>query len=241
VTVQGWCVIDWCQFELTGGTFVASSPIIGGETRNQEDFTTALPDGEIYATYEDGSFLDEPNKKVADVVGGAINWLQDDYIWRNLVYATTGLGAVSPYNMHEFGLVEQQDPPQNNLQILTTTPYPIIADDGVSFAVDLAEGSMSAVPEEFAAQEAVPLGGAMVQILTTYVGPTEEADMIAVPTGGVMNQILTTYTGPTESGDQISEPISGALVSKLVTVESPDQQVEFIVDLDTASCSMTPA
>lgn len=239
-TVQGWCVIDWAQFELTGGTFVASSPIIGGYTRNTEDFTTALPDGEIFATYEDGSFLDEPNKKVADVVSGAINWLIDDYVWRNLIYSTTGLGDVSVYNMHEFGLVEQQDPPQNNLQILTTTLYPIYTADGANISIALESADMRQWPTEANDQQVVPLGGQLVTILNDYTGPTEANDQRVVPLGGQLVTILVDYTGPTESNDIQVVPLGGQLVSKLVTAQAPEEGAEFSVDLDTAACSMTP-
>lgn len=241
VTHQGWAVVDWAQFEVTAGSFRASSPMIGGETRAIENFTTALPDGEVFGTYEDGSFLDEPNKKVADVTSGNIIWLQDDYVWRYLLYSTTGMGGMSVYNMHEFGLVDNQTPPQNNLQVLTTTLFPLYVADGASFAIDLDYGSMNAIPQEATFyQEGTTLSGELNTILLSTSVTGDDMYQEGTALSGVLYTILLSVSVTGDDMYQEGTTLSGALENKLVTAYSPDSLVYFGCDLDPSGCSMTP-
>lgn len=240
VATQGWCVVDWAQFETTSGTFSASSPMLGGYTRHTEDFTTALPDGEIYATYEDGSFLDEPNKKVADVISGDIIWLEEDYIWRNVVYSTTVMSGISPYNMHEFGLVDNQIPPQSNLQVVTTTPYPIEAVEGAEFSVDLHSGIMQPIVQDQFTHEG-DIDDWTLTDIRIESGPHDDS---FTHTGDIEDWILTDIlitTGPHDDDfKHEGDLIAWVMEDKLVTATAPPEGAEFLIACDESNCTMTP-
>jgi hypothetical protein len=122
----GWIIIDWAQLELDTGSELGSSPILGGETRVIEDFTSGLSDGDFYNAAN--------AEHVATLSGGVITWDVADGRYKNLLYSTELMEAlVVARNMHEFGLVAGgEDTPPNPTEVLATSNiYPIEVVEGL--------------------------------------------------------------------------------------------------------------
>ena len=101
------------------------------------------------------------------------------------------------------------------IQILTTTLYPLEEIEGVKFTVDYSFGYLRAIPVDSA---------------TTY------SNFVS----GDIRAIRIEQTVPGDEATTYSNFISGDIRPKLITVYSPDNGMEFAVDLFPANCHMTP-
>jgi hypothetical protein len=236
--LTGWCVIDWAQLEATGGTFFASSPVIGGDTRNTENFTTNLPDGEIYATFDDNSYY-EVGKLVATAVSGDIIWEWDDYVHKNLLFSTTSLASGTVYNMHEFGLVDDASPPQNDLQILTTTLYPVEVTESLVPTLTPSDGYMILIPEDFADAGGVHVSTELDTILLYGTADPDEAEAGGVHVTTTLTSLLIEGTANPDEADAGGLHVSTTLTSYLITADTPDESLDISIVLDASGCSMT--
>lgn len=239
VTNTGWVIIDWAHFEDETGTFVASSPIVGGETRNTENFTSGLPDGDFYETTIYMSL--QENGHVATLTTGSVIWDREDGVYRNLLYSSELLVAdPNVRNMHEFGLVAAEAAPATLLTILTTTLYPVEVTDSFQLSADISGGSMSLIPIDSIDGGGDILSVVLNQILLT-TGPYEDSidgggDVLSV----TLYQILLT-AGPNEDSiDGGGDVLSVVLQSKLVTGDTPDEELQLTCDINPSGCSMTP-
>jgi hypothetical protein len=233
VTQQGWAIIDWAQFEVAAGTYIGSSPVIGGETRVDEDFGSALPDGYFYRISD--------MQQVATLTGGSLTWTDDDGVYKNLLYSTTTMiPDIVPKNMHEFGLVEAESQPTPELTLATTTPYPIEAIESMQLDTVLAEGSMSPVPEDELDLSFSILQAPLNQILLSTGPHEDEVDLAFSLVQAPLYQILLS-TGPHEDALDLSASLLQApLEDKLVTALAPDEELQLDCVLSDSDCSMTP-
>lgn len=92
-TLTGWAIVDWGQLELDDGSSVASSPIVGGETRGAGALATALADGYLY---------DKNLVQVGTVASTVFGFTLSDEIWKNILWSPT-LIEHNVIDMHEFG------------------------------------------------------------------------------------------------------------------------------------------
>jgi len=94
-SLRGWVVIDWAQLEKEVGTFTASGPVVGGETRSAEALSTALADGTLY---------DQNSNEIGDVDGGVFAYDQVDTVYKNVLWSTEEVILLySAAQLHEFG------------------------------------------------------------------------------------------------------------------------------------------
>jgi hypothetical protein len=239
VTAQGWVILDWAQFEVQGGTWTGSSPIVGhlsGVTRPRaiEDFTSLLPTGEFYRT---------DNTHVAHLDGGtnAITWDLADEVYKNLVYSSViMIPDIVPRNMHEFGLVQDESIPQSFLTLVTSTLYPIEVKEALLFAISLSSGAMYPINEDQMDLGHSLTSGTLRLILKT-TGPYEDQmDLGHALSSGTLRQILKS-TGPYEDQLDLGHSLtSGALDQILIETTAPEEALEFSISLDSSNCSMTP-
>lgn len=126
------------------------------------------------------------------------------------------------------------------VQIWTTTPYPIEVIEGIEIACDLAECYLTPISGEAADFNGTFLSGSLTQILISY-GPNDEAaDLNGTFLSGSLYQVLISYGPNDEAADFSGTFLSGVLDEKLVTAYAPDEGIEVACDLIPGSCSMTP-
>jgi hypothetical protein len=114
-----------------------------------------------------------------------------------------------------------------DLEILTTTLYPIEVFEKIQFGASLVFGSMVAVPLEAYSFGVIALGGNITPVLVTTPLHDEAYDFIVHPLGGNIAKIL--LTTPTED-DAYSFgviPLGGNITESLVKVHMPDEGVGF--------------
>jgi hypothetical protein len=228
VTTQGWVIVDWAQFELKGGTWPGSSPMVGGETRVTEEFTSALPDGDYYRA---------DNTHVGALTTGTIIWDLEDEVYLNLTYSTTlMIPDILAKNMHEFGLVEFVAQPAPLTVIATSPPYPIEVVDRMNFSANIVSGAMWPIPQESMDVSVTMIFGSITTILLDPIQePAEELDVTTTMIFGSITQILLT-TGPyNDDLDVATTMIYGTLEPKLVTAEKPTEGLEFSISLLSGS------
>lgn len=224
VTQQGWAIIDWAQFEVAGGTYLGSSPIVGGETRAIENFTSALADGDYY--------LAPGNVHIAALVSNSIVWDDDDGVYKDVIYSTVPMiPQIEPGNMHEFGLVEVVSVPSGIFTTATTTLYPIENEDALEFAASLLGGDFRTIPMEDLDVFFHLQYGDMHSILIS-TGPYGEAlDVTFTMAYGTLYQILKTIGPKNEAMDVSFHLQYGDLDAILVTADTPDEALEFSASL----------
>lgn len=114
----GWVIVDWAQLE----SGVASSPILGGETRAADVITTGLDDGFLYSP---------AGTQIGSVTSGS--WDYDaNGVYRSTRWLAADPSVVDASNMHEFG------PPGATASVCEDTvgtlddqdEDPILAEDG---------------------------------------------------------------------------------------------------------------
>jgi hypothetical protein len=99
------------------------------------------------------------------------------------------------------------------VQIWTTTLYPLEAAEGILFSTDLDIGQFQLLPNDTA------------QYTSTFLDADKELILLS--------------TGPHDDfGQYASAFLDADKESKLVTIYSPDQGLIMDIDLDTANCSM---
>ena len=129
---------------------------------------------------------------------------------------------------------------QRDVQVLTTTLYPLEVVDAVQFSFDIEDASMSLIPQDELGYSADLLGVTLTEILLTY-GPLQDqvyygADLLAVS----LNTILLTH-GPVNDELFISSDLLDVnLISLLVTVDTPDEKLQLDFDINATGWHMTP-
>jgi len=239
VTTQGWVVVDWAQFEDTGGTYLGSSPIVGGETRNTEEFTSGLPDGDFYRRENQQNAGDAGH--VATLTAGSLIWDDDDGVYKNLIYSTE-LFLADPVvrNMHEFGLVDNQTQPTPDLTILTTTLYPIEINDDLQTGLTMGECLMEPVPFD-EADFSYSLQEVEVKVILLTADPElDDVDFSYSLEAVEVRTILLSAAPELDDVDFSYELVEAEVVDKLVTVDTPDEELQLACSIDPSGCSMTP-
>lgn len=236
-TATGWVIIDWAQLEDSVGNLYegesVNTPIVGGETRAVEDFTSALSDGDYYRS--------QGMEHVAALTANNVIWDVPDGIYRNLLFSNTVMiPDIIARNMHEFGLVETTVTPDPTLTIATTTLYPIEVDDSVQLGADITYGEMSLVQGEDYDQSGALLGITLEQILIDYGPDDQPYDQSGDLLGITLQQILIDYGPDNQDYDQSSDLLAISIESKLVIVDTPDERLQVDCDLNPSGCSLTP-
>jgi hypothetical protein len=128
-----------------------------------------------------------------------------------------------------------------DVQVWTTTLYPVEAVEGLKFSIDVKGGLMWTPPEEDYAFSYGFDGAAHQQILLT--GPIEEDDYGFACGFVSAGHTAILLVGPTEEDDYaFSYGFSDAeIINKLITTYMPEQGLIFTIDVDSANCSMTDA
>jgi len=126
------------------------------------------------------------------------------------------------------------------VQIWTTTPYPIEVIEGIEITCDLVSGYLTPIPGDLIDLGGTFLGGAIVQILLSYGPDDDSIDLGGTFLGGSIVQILLSYGPDDDLIDIAGTFLGGVLEEKLVTALAPDEGIEVTCDLIPGSCSMTP-
>ena len=231
VEQQGWVIIDWAQFEAEGGTFGASSPVVGGETRAIENFTSALADGDYYLT--------AGMVHIAQLVSNNVVWDNDDGVYKDVLYSTVPLiPDIVPRNMHEFGLVEPVEPPPPPLTYVTTTLYPVEVVDAMTMRLEISDGYLLQVPEEALDYTVGMWDGALTQILLTAPTQDEAFDYQLNMDSGSLVQILLTAPTQDEALDYGVNMSDGELIFRLVNGYHPDEGL--LLGMSVVGGDLTP-
>jgi len=112
----GWAIIDWAQVEVDGGTYWASSPMIGGQSRAEDVLTTLLPDGTMY---------DANGNVIGDVTTGIMSFTIEEF-YKSVQWTSSGGeigGSFLPAVMHNFG--PDAEPPLPFKMVITGSTFQI--------------------------------------------------------------------------------------------------------------------
>jgi hypothetical protein len=123
-------------------------------------------------------------------------------------------------------------------QTLTTTLYPLEAQDAIEFSVTLAEGALWPIPVDNMDLGVEFLSGTLTEILLETPVNEDNMDMGVNIINGVLVTILLDI-GPYPDDMNLGVTfVDGLLEAKLVSIYAPDEALEMSVTL--ASGSMTP-
>jgi hypothetical protein len=126
------------------------------------------------------------------------------------------------------------------LQILTTTPYPVVTREGLRLGGDLDSGAMRPIPQDAMDLGIVTGNGTLIQILIDGGTFDDAMDLGVVSGNGTLVQILLSIGPYDDAMDLGVSAGNGNLVSKLVQGYHPDQGLRLGGNLDPGLCSMTP-
>lgn len=130
---------------------------------------------------------------------------------------------------------------QRDLQVFTTTLYPLEVIDAVQFQFDISSASMSPIPQDSLTLSANLIAVTLNQILLSYGPGQDELDISANLIGVILNQILLSY-GPGEDELDISaDLIEVELLQILVTADTPDEKLQLAFDINATGWLLTPA
>ena len=131
------------------------------------------------------------------------------------------------------------------LQILTTTIYPLEASEALQLSIALSDESyLQPIPEDAVDMDPAFFGATMFDVLIS-TGPFDDAVDLNVNIddsfqGATMTQVLIS-TGPFDDAVDLDHAFFGAIMEdKLVKVYAPDEALQLSIALDAAACSLTP-
>jgi hypothetical protein len=124
------------------------------------------------------------------------------------------------------------------VQIWTTTLYPLEAAEGILFSTDLDIGQFQLLPNDTAQYTSTFLD-ADKELILLSTGPHDDTAQYASTFLDADKELILLSTGPHDDfGQYASAFLDADKESKLVTIYSPDQGLIMDIDLDTANCSM---
>lgn len=129
---------------------------------------------------------------------------------------------------------------QRDVQVLTTTLYPLEVVDAVQFSFNLVSGSLQPVPQDSIYVSGNVIAASLNQILLSYGTPEDNLDISANVIYAHLNQILLSYGTPEDELDVSWALIEVLLISLLVTVDTPDEKLQLDFDVNTSGWFMTP-
>ena len=129
---------------------------------------------------------------------------------------------------------------EHELQIWTTTLYPIEVNDSLQFACNLTYGEMRIVQVEEIDLSSDLLAITIEAILLDY-GPDDvpfdlSSDLLSI----TIEQILFTYGPDDVAFDQSSDLLSITIQDKLVIADTPDERLQLGCNVNPSGCSLTP-
>lgn len=129
---------------------------------------------------------------------------------------------------------------EEEVQVFTTTLYPVEVIDSLQLSADLYGGSLSLIPAEAHQNSGNLVSMSLPIILISTNGPDEQhqnsGDLVSV----TLPIILLSTDGPDEAHDNSGDLVSVSMPLKLVIVDTPDEKLQFTCDINPSSCSMTP-
>lgn len=128
-----------------------------------------------------------------------------------------------------------------NVQVLTTTLYPIEVLDAIQMSCQLGPGpALRSVPTDDFDTSTSFISMGIKQLLKTTGPYDNEYDSTTSFVSMEIRQLLK-ITGPYDDiYDSITTMVSVSLSEVLVTIDTPDEALEFAFELETINCSMTP-
>jgi hypothetical protein len=128
---------------------------------------------------------------------------------------------------------------ESELQVFTTTLYPVEVADSMQLSADISAGSLTPVPYESLDLSGDIASAAMPVILISYGPDNESHDISGDLTSVTLYPILITYGPDNEDHDNSGDLVSVTKPLKLVTVDTPDEKLQLTVDVYPSACSMT--
>jgi hypothetical protein len=127
------------------------------------------------------------------------------------------------------------------VQVWTTTLYPVEAVEGIKFSIDVKDGLMWTPPEEswefsYGFEDAFH-----TPILLTGETPEEDWEFSYGFDGVSFQAILLVGETPEEDWEFSYGFEDAEIINKLITTYMPDQGIIFSIDVDSTNCSMTDA
>jgi len=130
---------------------------------------------------------------------------------------------------------------QRDVQVLTTTLYPLEVIDAIQLNFNIVSGSLQPVPQDSLYMSANVTAIVLNQILLSYGTPEDSLDISANVTYVHLNQILLSYGTPEDELDIAGDLIEVLLISLLVTVDTPDEKLQLDFDINSTGWFMTAA
>ena len=121
------------------------------------------------------------------------------------------------------------------LQILTTTLYPIEQTEGLEFGINLKDGWLLNWPNDDLDTTFSVVDGNMQEILLNYGPDNDDLDTTFSVVDGNLQIVLLNYGPDNDDLDTTFSVIDGNLNPKLVVVDTPDEGLEFGLSLIAGS------
>ena len=121
------------------------------------------------------------------------------------------------------------------LQILTTTLYPIEQTEGLEFGINLQDGWLLNWPNDDLDTTFSVVDGNMQEILLNYGPDNDDLDTTFSVVDGNLQIVLLNYGPDNDDLDTTFSVIDGNLYPKLVVVDTPDEGLEFGLSLIAGS------
>jgi hypothetical protein len=122
-----------------------------------------------------------------------------------------------------------------DLQILTTTLYPIEVFEKLQFGISLVSGNMTAVPLEDFIFDILPLGGNIESVLYTTPLHDEAFEFDILPISGTIQKILYQTPMHDEAFEFDILAVQGNIREALVPALMPDEGMRFGCSLISGS------
>jgi len=130
---------------------------------------------------------------------------------------------------------------QRDIQLLTTTLYPLEVVDEVQLEFNISSAAMTPINQEELDISANLIAVTMNQILLSYGTPQDELDISANLMAVNLYQILLSYGPGEDELDIAGDVIEVELLDILVRTDTPDEKLQLDFDINSTGWSMTPA
>lgn len=154
----------------------------------------------------------------------------------------TAVAALHSYDkyVHVAALPDQAELPQVFATFLTSRPYPVYLEDGMSSEALISDGNLTRLivlytaPPEGINNTAQITAGQFRDSLVTY-SFAEGFDSTSIISAGDIRQILRTYTAPPEGIDSFASISTGTIKVVLITYTSPPEGIDSTATITAGS------
>jgi hypothetical protein len=125
-----------------------------------------------------------------------------------------------------------------DLEVLTTTLYPVEVIDAVQISADIVTGRMQPILQDSADSTGDFLGANIETLLINFDGGDDAADTTGDFLSANIEVLLINFDGGDDAADTTGDFLSANIASKLVTVDTPDEKLQLDCDVNPSGCSL---